>query len=180
MSAESDDVIGGDHALVAEAEAAGEVEARRQSAKVALSLASGDGEALVVVGAEAGEHVVGGVKVAGLSEAEFADQAVLAGAPGALDAAFGLGRVGGDLLDAEFFQSPAQMGGALFPGELFGQSPVGIVALKDAVAIAVQAEGDAVSADHGVQSTEIADECFRLRVGSERRGSGWWRRPESR
>ena len=169
MSTESDDVIGGDHALVAEAEAAGEVEARRQSAKVALSLASGDGEALVVVGAEAGEDLVGGVEVAGLSEAEFADQAVLAGAPGALDAAFGLGRVGGDLLDAEFFQSPAQMGGALFPGELFGHSPVGIVTLKDAVAIAIQAERDAVSADHGVQSAKIAESVFRfeLEVGGE-------------
>jgi hypothetical protein len=45
---------------------------------------------LVIVGAEAGEDVVGGVEIAGLGDAEFADQAVLAGAPGALDAAFGL------------------------------------------------------------------------------------------
>ena len=99
-------MVGADHALVAETEAAGKIEARGQSAKVALSLARGDGEALVVVGAEAGEDLVGGVEIAGLGQSEFADQAVLAGAPGALDAAFGLGRVGGDLLDAEFFQSP--------------------------------------------------------------------------
>ena len=104
-----------------------------------------------------------------LGEAEFADQAVLAGAPGALDAAFGLGRVGGDLLDAEFFQSAAQMGGALFSGELFGEGPVGIVALKDAVAVAVEAEGHAVGGDHGVQSAEIAESVFRfeLEVGGE-------------
>src|SRR5580700_10332821 len=124
---------------------------------------------MVIVGAEAGEDLVGGVEIAGVSEAELADQAVLAGAPDTFDAAFGLGRVGGDLLDAELFQSPAQMGGALFTRELFGQGPVVIVALKDAVAIAVQAEGDAVSSDHGVQGAEIAESVFRfeLKVSGE-------------
>jgi hypothetical protein len=47
------------------------------------------------------------------------------------------------------------MGGALFTRELFGQSPVGIVALKDAVA----------GGDHGVQSTEIAESVFRFELG---------------
>src|ERR1700727_640850 len=136
MGVEGDDVIGADHALVAEAEAAGEIEAERKRAEVGLSLAGRDGEALVIVGAEAGEDLVGGVESAGLGEAEFADQAVLAGAPCALNAAFGLGRIGGYLLDAEFFQSPTQLGGGLFPGELFGHGPVGIVALKDGMAIA--------------------------------------------
>jgi hypothetical protein len=82
VDAEGDDMVGADHALVAKAEAAIEIEARGQGAEVALSLASGDGETLVVVGAEAGEDLVGGVEIAGLGEAEFADQAVLAGAPG--------------------------------------------------------------------------------------------------
>jgi hypothetical protein len=61
------------------------------------------------------------------------------------------------------------MGGALLSGELFGESPVGIVALKDAVAIAVQAEGDAMSGDHGVQSAEITESVFgfELKVGRE-------------
>src|ERR1700730_651069 len=123
MGVEGDDVIGADHALVAEAEAAGEIEAERKRAEGGLSLAVTDGEALIIIGAEAGEDLVGGVEIAGLGEAEFADQTVLAGAPDALDAAFGLGRVGGDLLNAEFLQSPSQMGGALFTGELFGQGP---------------------------------------------------------
>src|SRR5579863_8864832 len=160
VGAESDDMVGADHALVTEAEAAGEIEARREGAEVALRLASRDGEALVVVGAEAGEDLVGGVEIASLGEAEFADQAVLAGAPGALDAAFGLGGVGRDLLDAEFLQSPALLGGALFAGELFGHGPVGIVALKDAVAVAVDTEGDAMSGDHGVHRAEIAESIF--------------------
>jgi hypothetical protein len=50
-------MVGADHALVAKAEAAIEVEARGQGAEVGLRFASGDGEALVVVGAEAGEDV---------------------------------------------------------------------------------------------------------------------------
>src|SRR5450755_1163980 len=169
VGAEGDDVVGGDHTLIAEAEAAGEIEARGKSAEVGLCLAGGDGEALVVVGAELGEDVGGGVEIASLGEPEFADQAILAGAPGALDAAFGLGRVGRDLLDAEFFQSPSQLGGRLFTGELFGQGPVGIVALKDAVAIAIEAEGDAVSADHGLHRAHIAERVFgfELKVGGE-------------
>ena len=82
-------MVGADHTLVAETETAGEIEARGQGAEVALDLAGG--EALVVVGVEAGEDLVGGVEIAGVSEAELTDQTVLAGAPGALDAAFGLG-----------------------------------------------------------------------------------------
>ena len=92
MGSEGDDMVGADHALITKAEAAIEVEARGQSAEVALSFASEDGEALVVVGAEAGEDVIGGVEIAGLGEAEFADQAVLTGAPGALDVALGVSR----------------------------------------------------------------------------------------
>jgi hypothetical protein len=69
--AEGDDVIGADHALVAETEAAGEIEAGGQGAKVALGLASWDGEALVIVGAEAGEDWVGGVEIAGLGETKL-------------------------------------------------------------------------------------------------------------
>jgi hypothetical protein len=51
------------------------------------------------------------------------------------------GRVGGDLLDAEFFKSASELGGSLFASELFGDSPVRIVALEDGVAVAVEAEG---------------------------------------
>jgi hypothetical protein len=61
--------------------------------------------------------------------------AILKGAPGALDAAFGLGRVGGDLLDAEFFEGASELSGRLFSGEFFGHGPVRVVALEDGVAI---------------------------------------------
>src|ERR1700687_4193903 len=61
------------------------------------------------------------------------------------------------------------MGGALFTGELFGQGPVGIVALEDAMAVAVETERHAVSSDHGAQSAEIAKSVFRfeLKVSGE-------------
>jgi hypothetical protein len=48
----------------------------------------------------------------------------------------------------------------LFSGEWFGEGAVGMVALEDAVAVAVEAEGDAVSGDHGTESAEIADGVF--------------------
>jgi hypothetical protein len=71
-----------------------------------------------------------------------------------------LGRVGGDLLDAEFFEGASELSGRLFSGELFGEGPVGIVALEDGVAVAVEAEGNAVGGDHGVQGAQIADSIF--------------------
>jgi hypothetical protein len=80
----------------------------------------------------------------GLGEAEFADQTVLAGAPGPLDAALGLGGVGGDLDDAELVQSASELSGRLFSGELRGESPVRIVALEDGVTVAIEAERKAV------------------------------------
>jgi hypothetical protein len=139
LGAQGDGVIGGDDPLVAQAEAAGEVEAARQGAEVVRGIGSGTGEAQVVVDAEEGEHGVGLWQRGSTGEAEFADQPVLASAPGTFDAAFGLGRVGGDLLDAEFLQGTAELGGSLFSGELFGECPVGVVALKDGVAIVVEA-----------------------------------------
>lgn len=78
------------------------------------------------------------VQAQAAGEAQFADQAVLAGAPGALDAALGRGRVGGDLLDAELLESASELSGSLFSGELFGEGPVRIVALEDRVAVVVE------------------------------------------
>src|SRR5664280_3578960 len=104
VRAEGDGVIGGDDALIAQAEAAGEIEAAGQGAEIASGVGGGPGEALVVVVAEAGEHGVGLLQSGGVGEAKFADQTVLESAPSAFDAALGLGRVGGNLLDAEFFQ----------------------------------------------------------------------------
>jgi hypothetical protein len=56
------------------------------------------------------------------------------------------------------------LGGALFAGELFGHGPVGIVALEDAVAVAVKAERHAVSRDHGMHCAHIAERVFRFEL----------------
>ena len=48
----------------------------------------------------------------------------------------------------------------MFSGELFRQSPVRVVALEDAVAVAIEAEGNAVCCVHGTESAEIADGIF--------------------
>jgi hypothetical protein len=113
-----------------------------------------------VVDAEPGQYGVRLLQGGGVDQAEFADQAVLTGAPDAFDAALGLGGVGGDLFNAEFVESASELRGKLFSSQLFGEGPAGIVALEDAVAIAVEAERDAVGGDHGVQGAEIADGIF--------------------
>ena len=77
-------------ALIAQAKAAGQIEATRQGAKVTSGLGGRTGKALVVVGAEASEHGVGLRQSGGAGETKFADQTILAGAPGALDAALSL------------------------------------------------------------------------------------------
>jgi hypothetical protein len=111
-----------------------------QAAKVANRIGGGTGEALVVIGAKLLQPGVGFSQGGGAGEAQFADQTVLKGAPGALDAAFGLGRVGRDLVDAELLQCASELSGRLFSDELFGHGPVRVVALEDGVAVAVEAE----------------------------------------
>src|SRR5258708_23263099 len=94
-------MVGGDDALIVQAEAAGQIEAAGQAAKVGGGVGGGTGEALIEIGAEASEHGVGLFQSNGLSEAKVADQAVLTRAPGTLDAAHSLRRISRGLPDAE-------------------------------------------------------------------------------
>ena len=98
------------------------------------------GEAAVVVGEERGEEGVGGLQGGDAAQAEFDDEAILQGAPEALDAALGLRRAGGDEADAEVPQDPAEVRGVLGALELFLERPVGVVADEDAEAIAVEGQ----------------------------------------
>ena len=63
----------------------------------------GDSKAVVEVGQEKCQHVIGLLQSASLSQTKFADETVLKGTPQTFNTTFGLGRVGRDLLDAEFF-----------------------------------------------------------------------------
>src|SRR5208282_713172 len=67
-----------------------------------------------------------------------------------------------------------QLGRSLFSGELFGEGPMGIVALEDGVAVAVEAERDAMSGDHEVRGAEIAESVFgfELEVSGEDAAGG--------
>ena len=147
-------------ALVAKAEATGQIEAVWQRAKVRDRFRRENGEAALEVGQERCEHMIGVLQSAGVSQSEFTDEAVLERAPETLDAAFGLRGVGGDLLDAEFFQGASDVGRKLMTGEFFGDGPVRIVALEQAVAIAIEAEGNAVGGEEGVQTAEVAGGVF--------------------
>src|SRR5260370_15090278 len=102
-------MVGADDALITQAEAAGKIEAAWQGAEIARGLGGGAGKALLELRAEAGEDGVGLFQCRGVDQTEFADQTVLEGAPDALDATLGLGRVGGNLLNAEFVQGASQL-----------------------------------------------------------------------
>lgn len=56
LCAQSDGVIGIDHALIVQGQAAGEIEAAWQAAKVRVGIGGGMGEAAVVIGAELLQH----------------------------------------------------------------------------------------------------------------------------
>ena len=111
------DVVVTDDALMNEA--ADAVEIFWSRAPCSLGFARMGGEAAIVVGDEKAQDGVGGIQMAGLSQAELAGEAVLQHAPEALDAAFGLRTACGDEGDAELFQSTTELGGLTFSGELF-------------------------------------------------------------
>ena len=66
-------MIASDNALIVQGQTAGEIEATRQGAEVANGFGGGTGEALIVIGAEAGEHGIGLGQSGGAGEAKFAD-----------------------------------------------------------------------------------------------------------
>jgi hypothetical protein len=125
-----------------------------------LRIARSAGEATIVISDESGQELIGGVEIGGSGEAEFAGEAVLQSAPESLDAAFGLRALGGDVSDTELLEGTAELGGILAAAEFFLQSPVVVVADEDAVAIAVEAERNAVTAQQAAQQAEIAASVF--------------------
>src|SRR5438876_211441 len=116
-------------------------------------------EALNEGGQELREKRVGLLEGVERAQAQFADEAVLQGAPEAFDAAFGLRRLRGDEPDAEGLEHAPEMGGVLVAAQLFGERPVPIIALEEAEAIAVERHGDPVLSarlpQHGGVAVEI-------------------------
>ncbi len=171
------DVVVADHALVDEA--ADAIEIFRRGAPGGLGFARAAGEAAIVVGEENAQDGVGGVQIAGVSQTEFAAQAILKHAPEAFDAAFGLRTAGGDESDAELFEGTAELGGLTFSGEFFFDGPEVVVAHEDAAVIAVEGEGSAVAAQQLAQQARDSHVRFR-KERTERRGFFRWHRPAGR
>ena len=121
------------------------------------------GEAGVEPGQEGPQHLVGLCQGSGSSQAQFRHQPLLEGAPEALDSALGLGRKGQDGLDAQFPQSPAQLGGLALPSQLFlqGFRLLGVDG-EDAVLVAVQGQRDSLGADDLPEKQEVALGVFLL------------------
>ena len=171
-----DDVVVADDAIVGEATDAVEIfGSGAPSFRVVAGRAS---EAAIVIGQEAAQHVVGGVEIASARQAQFAGETILQDAPEAFDAPLGLRTLRGDVGDAELFEGAAELSGLALAGELFFDGPVIVVAHEDAVAIAVETEGDTEAAQEAVQQAEIAGKFRWGRTG--RRGLCGWHRRESR
>ena len=152
--AEADGVVAGDAARVAAAQAVGEIAGRAAPGGQGL-----DGrlrEAAVVVGEIGGQVGLGRGHRGEPAEAELGDEAILEGVPESLDAALGLGRVGGDVADPEVPQDLAELGGMLPALQLFLETPVGVIADEDAEAIPVEGHGQAVLLGQPLQQREIA------------------------
>src|SRR5271166_5143271 len=137
------DVVVADHALMNEA--TDSVEIFRSRTPCGLHFTRTAGEAAVVVSHENAQHGIGGVQIAGLSQAEFAGEAVLEHAPKAFDAALGLWAASGDEGDAELLQSAAELGGLTLSGELFFHRPEVVVAHEDAAVIAIKGQRSTVA-----------------------------------
>ena len=86
---EVDRVVAGDPARIATAEHEGEI--ARGAAPGGGRLGRGPGKASIEVRQELGQKGIGGLGGGDVAQAEFAGEAILQGAPEALDAAFGLG-----------------------------------------------------------------------------------------
>src|SRR5258708_30084051 len=68
-------------------------------------------------------------------------------------------------LDAELVESPSELSRRLFSGELFGEGPVGIVALEDAVAVAGETEWGVMSDKHCPGGAEMTEGIFGFGLG---------------
>ena len=149
------DVVVADDAFVHEA--ADAVEAFWSRPPGSFHFAGHSGETAIVIGDEFAQHGVGGIEVMSTRKAEFTAQAILQHTPESLDAAFGLGTVGGDESDAELFQCAAELGGLAFSRELFFDRPGVVVADKDAAAITIKSQRHTAAAQHLAKQAEVAE-----------------------
>lgn len=95
-----------------------QVEVRRDRTKRRRPVCGRACEALIVARDVGGEEGVRAREVSDAGQAQFTDQSILEGAAGPLDASLGLGRRGGDPLDAQFGEGAADLSGSGLTAQL--------------------------------------------------------------
>jgi hypothetical protein len=155
VTVEVNGVVGSDPTHVLEAEEA--VELSRSEAPGRLWVTGRNGELAVVAREEATEDPIRLREGAGSGKSQLTGQAVLEGAPKALDTTLALGRASEHLPDLEFLKEPAELGRVAATLELLFQAELVLLAPKeDAVTVGVDGKGHAL-ADHGPsQHPEVA------------------------
>ncbi len=78
------------------------------------------------------------------------DQAVLESAKEALDASFGLGRIGREEVDGEFVEQAGELAAGRLSSQLFADGSL-LGALEDGVAVGVDGTGKAVGVGEALQ-----------------------------
>ena len=96
------------------------------------------------------DEAVCGLDLGDAGEAEFLDQAVLEGSEGALGAAACLGRVGGDVFDAELVEGAADLGRVALVHFAARLRRVEVVAAS----VGVEATGQALVGEHLLERAE--------------------------
>lgn len=172
--ADSDRVIVAYAPLVLEAEDGVRIEPSGPGSVGRLGVRGRAREARVVAREEAGEERVRALPIRNPRQAQFGDEAVLEGTEAILNAAFGLGAVGRNPADADFGECAAHLRAQRLAGELLGERRgCALVAMKDAMPVAVGRERQAVSTGHGFEEAEVAVSVLRVaKLASDHRPGG--------
>ncbi len=166
-------VIVADRTAVFEAADRVQIHVARDRTKRGGAMRRGTREALIVASDVGGQKGVCSSEVGDAREAELTDQPILKGAAEALDAAFRLRRRGGDPLDAEFGQRPADLGGIGPPAQLLLQRQRRLFrSMEDAVVIGVDGDRQAVGGDDLAEEQEVACRILALAEDGTHDGAG--------
>lgn len=112
LAAEAEGGPGGGLALVVKGQDIGQSLSRGGGAPGRGGLGRGHGEAPVEALDELGQEAVGRLVGVDTGQAQLQGEALLQGAPQALDPTLGLGRAGGEVMDAELMQRASELGEA--------------------------------------------------------------------
>lgn len=173
MRSEAHGVVVAHAATVLEAAHRGEIETVRDGTKGGGSLRRGASEALIMAGQIGREEGIGTGEIVDPGEAQFADQAILEGAPEALDAALGLGRGGRDPLDAQLGEGPTDLGGIRAAAQLFLERERCLFgAVEDPVMVGVHGDRESVGGDDLLEEHQVAGGILMLAEDCAEHGAG--------